>query len=821
MEEPFPQKPSDERGFEKPVAWLLARELIASLKWTVLYALFKGKLDARDWMQAAEIAVESQPDAGAYWFDYLADTGDGQKATYSIAYLCMSDLWVEPSPQVSAIVSLDERSDRPMRLPRGEFLFIGGDTSYHIADYATLANRFQNPFRWAFDDLKRAGKIRDGARHPLFGIPGNHDYYDALDGFNRQFRRPATDEDAPNSAEQLPLLAIPGFKRCQEASFVALKLPFGWWLWGMDIEDGEIDFRQCEFFRTLHAQHAPRKLIIATPEPTTVLGKYADADANISQTFAAIGLERPFLRAGEKLHEGKCRLDLSGNVHHYARYWGPASDTSGVSAPTANNYASVVAGLGGAFLHPSHTDVNEIEEQALYPSKEASRREIAKEIFNPWNIWAGGYVWLLGCIIAAVVAFAATIPSSSQEAIHKVLSWRGFGLSERQLAPMRLSVLQALPVYALDRPADGQGSRQLGGVLLAVSLAALVGGAIYSKRLLIGLDKQKRGKRGTITGYARALVGVILLLAVGSMAGWMWAFGRQRAEITPFGSSLLVLASLVWSVFALVESVFYAEYLIKQTYDRTIKWWDYWPIWALLGCAVMSTVSGVWLFGTYPAAYVFSDLVFTLVFFGVGLSLILLAVFVGGALQGTVGRLGFGLLGVWHALLQLIVPFLLVFLGSWWVLILALAIVFAFRRVGMFLVTRNIRTLLVVAWLVYGAILIGLPTYGPRLNLPIDLSGPLLPLSSLTWVIASCLLAGLVGTFMTCVWLGWYFAVALAYNGHTDQAGGAARIERFKQFIRFRLTENDLTGYVIAVDDPEIDGRELKPKIIDVFQLRV
>jgi hypothetical protein len=43
---------------------------------------------------------------------------------------------------------------------------IGGDTSYHIADYATLANRFQSPFRWAFDDLKRAGKILDGARRP-------------------------------------------------------------------------------------------------------------------------------------------------------------------------------------------------------------------------------------------------------------------------------------------------------------------------------------------------------------------------------------------------------------------------------------------------------------------------------------------------------------------------------------------------------------------------------------------------------------------------------------------------------------------------------
>jgi hypothetical protein len=166
MEEPFPQKPSDERGFEKPVAWLLARELIASLKWTVLYALFKGKLDARDWMQAAEIAVESQTGDGAFWFDYLADTGDGQMATYSIAYLCMSDLWVEPSPQVSSTVSLDERPGPHVRLPRGEFLFNGGDTSYHIADYATLANRFQSPFRWAFDDLKRAGKILDGARRP-------------------------------------------------------------------------------------------------------------------------------------------------------------------------------------------------------------------------------------------------------------------------------------------------------------------------------------------------------------------------------------------------------------------------------------------------------------------------------------------------------------------------------------------------------------------------------------------------------------------------------------------------------------------------------
>jgi hypothetical protein len=70
---------------------------------------------------------------------------------------------------------------------------------------------------------------------------------------------------------------------------------------------------------------------------------------------------------------------------------------------------------------------------------------------------------------------------------------------------------------------------------------------------------------------------------------------------------------------------------------------------------------------------------------------------------------------------------------------------------------------------------------------------------------------------MTCVWFGWYLAVSLAFQGHNNEAGGAARIEAFKQFIRFRLTENELTGYVIGVDKPQTNGSALTPKIIDVF----
>lgn len=62
-------------------------------------------------------------------------------------------------------------------------------------------------------------------------------------------------------------------------------------------------------------------------------------------------------------------------------------------------------------------------------------------------------------------------------------------------------------------------------------------------------------------------------------------------------------------------------------------------------------------------------------------------------------------------------------------------------------------------------------------------------------------------------------AVALLFHGHNNEAGDAARIEKFKQFMRFRLTEHDLTGFVIAVDEPKQSGSQLKPRLIDVIYL--
>ncbi|MDQ3473737.1 MAG: hypothetical protein M3447_08370, partial [Acidobacteriota bacterium] len=258
-----------DRKFQKPVSWLLGRQLIASLKSTLLYTAFGTKIDSRDWMDAkvfppakfvrnpgsvdgANVAALLTPeeevakaweaiyerdspanftgDKGEFWFDYISDTGDGMTATYSIAYLCLSDLWIKDQytempvkPTKEQIVTNQQpdellvrmrtkKSDNSQesenlvdleKLPRGEFLLVGGDTSYHLADYASLHMRFQQPFEWAYNDLRedlnltafadlpKEGKEQEiGRFRPLFGIPGNHDYYDMLDGFRRQFREP-------------------------------------------------------------------------------------------------------------------------------------------------------------------------------------------------------------------------------------------------------------------------------------------------------------------------------------------------------------------------------------------------------------------------------------------------------------------------------------------------------------------------------------------------------------------------------------------------------------------------------------------------------
>src|SRR5213592_1928593 len=84
----------NERVYQKPVAWLLGAQLIGGLKGILLYAAYGSKLDPRDWMTAKEVNFNDESKS-EYWFDYLADAGDGTKAMYGIAYMAMSSLWTK------------------------------------------------------------------------------------------------------------------------------------------------------------------------------------------------------------------------------------------------------------------------------------------------------------------------------------------------------------------------------------------------------------------------------------------------------------------------------------------------------------------------------------------------------------------------------------------------------------------------------------------------------------------------------------------------------------------------------------------------------
>src|SRR3954451_9132512 len=138
------------RRYEKPVPWLFGAQLTGRLKGALLYAAYGKKLDPRDWMTAEMLTFDDES-KGEFWFDYVSDTGDGTKAMYSIAYMAMTNLWTRLAANDTALpedckVSTLKDSANPFtfQLPRGEFLFFGGDTAYHAAEYLSLVNRVQH-----------------------------------------------------------------------------------------------------------------------------------------------------------------------------------------------------------------------------------------------------------------------------------------------------------------------------------------------------------------------------------------------------------------------------------------------------------------------------------------------------------------------------------------------------------------------------------------------------------------------------------------------------------------------------------------------------
>jgi hypothetical protein len=317
-----------------------------------------------------------------------------------------------------------------------------------------------------------------------------------------------------------------------------------------------------------------------------------------------------------------------------------------------------------------------------------------------------------------------------------------------------------------------------------------------------------------------------------------------RSFITPFGNSLLVLLTICWAGFAIYLSLKYSDWLFEQTSHRAIGRGDWAITWVLAACAFFSVGIGLWVFGkANPAAYLVADIISVLVVVAVPLLLLVAGWKVGGAHQKGLGKIGMALIGIWHGLLQIGVAVFLIKKGTWLTVGLAIVLVVIFWKVGRSMMRSNLRTGLTVAWFLFGALMLALPplVYYILVNNasspPTDVwkfffwphaVDPTLPFSTYEWwsswtgwwQLVPIFLGGVFGALLSCTWLGWYFGVCLGFHGHNNEVGGAARIEQFKQMIRFRLTKDTLTGYVIGVRDPQRCGRFLDPYLIDIFHLK-
>jgi hypothetical protein len=298
------------------------------------------------------------------WIDYVADTGDDADVSGAVARLLFAE-YLLPAPAGTGRSGATE-----VLCPRGDILFFGGDTAYPVATAEEIHDRVVVPFNRVLAE-RDDGKIR-----VLLGIPGNHDWYDGLDGFARLFRRRPYDSPPPARSQAMyatlqrgelsrytefarrfmlgehidkpSTLDLLGYKPTQSASYFALPLAPGLHLYAADRQLRHVDYRQRQYFDSWHLRHPGAARVIALPDPPYHFGK---------PSFSGVGMMKAL-----GVREGKDgALVVSGDIHHYERW--KHGETS-----------YVVAGGGGAFLHPAPIVRRNFVRDAEWPGPRQSKR---------------------------------------------------------------------------------------------------------------------------------------------------------------------------------------------------------------------------------------------------------------------------------------------------------------------------------------------------------------------------------------------------------------------------------------------------------------
>lgn len=772
-------RPTNRCEWDFPTAWLLGTRLLASLLDIGISAIFS--FDPRDWMHAGEpldLTDKSRCVDGAFWFDFVADSGDSARLVYQLAYLLQQPTLEVRAEKDGLLYPLSER------LPRGVALVFGGDTAYPIATRRRLLERIRAPFIWAKHDLAKHAHVEQahGAAHTpsdvyLLGIPGNHDYYNALAGFERQFHDRGRNID-PSITDRVDL---PGYTLEQRSSYFAARLPFGWQLWGLDDEMRPIDALQSEYFQKAAARKDfGRKLIIATSRPTTVNHAPSPNRAALADGFAVVGLgeqaQQPFEREGI-LDDRWLRLDLSGDTHLYERYWGKDADpalakdpikapqfehrrfpptdrwsenprpnavplgnetTAHTATPMRDNYASVVTGLGGAFHHPSQVRewVSAGKARAprrAWPGGGASDRAIGERLIRPRKVFQAGAVGVIGIGIAFMT----------------------YGTGRENVLDVPFELLHCSPGLQVALLHLASIASLLGTIAVLVALTIL---AIRLGRRLHRQIQDMTGPHGWWGRFTHCIShnklgfwclrwlgvnrrnawGVLITLPVSAVAIAAWVVGLWALYWCPymacardgFTPTYVTLVLLVFFLAGLCATKMYQRHQLAGVLPG-------------IALGALTAIAIVWTPYAWTRFAVSSHRLCALLFFGY--------------------------IGIRH-----------LFLREW-----ILAVRTPLRRV----LTLLAYFAIVALYIIVPAVLAGDRTH--------DMGWWGRPLATV------------LGGYLACLWMGWYFFICLQWNVHGNEAGGAARVVSFAEFLRIKLTEDRAEVWVIGAEGPTSTERSL------------
>lgn len=460
-------------------------------------------IDARDWMHAlpaedltdtiaarlgapGDAASLTEMIGDDLWIDFIADTGDDADVSAAVADIVFRAYTLEGET-----------------LPRAPVLLFGGDTAYPVATAQEIHNRVCVPFNRVLEERD------DGCPRVLLGIPGNHDWYDGLDGFARMFRARRGElarEDIEAETEvdrtsqighfvdwveafrvgdrvaKRKTLPLAGYAPVQNASYFAVTLAPQLDLFGVDRQLRELDYTQRSFFMGERDARPDHGHVVVMPDPAfTMLETYPHGQ----RMLAALDIDL----------EADGALALTGDTHHYCRQ-------------EIGRGQHIVAGGGGAFLHPARIDRRDKDPpEGEFPGPRASAALVMQV---PWQLAYGraGFICHIAVALLYLPIFAlhtADVATLTAQVVVGAIAagasalLAGWLRSRQRLLILVLSLLCGVWVAALPSAAlwgaawlAGQGVDSLAAavesMLVATPLAVLGFGAYLMLLTLLGIE---------------------------------------------------------------------------------------------------------------------------------------------------------------------------------------------------------------------------------------------------------------------------------------------------------------------------------------------